>query len=450
MAHELWNSAIETLDAQELAQREDALLTQQFAHVMARSAFYQKKFANVEYISNRSELAELPFTEKDELRASQEQFPPFGDYLAVASDEISRVHKTSGTTGRPLYIALTRRDIETTHECGARAFFASGLRAGDRVVHCLNYQLWAGGVTDHLSLERTGATVIPFGVGNTSALLRTVRDLQANAISSTPSYLVHLADIVRDELKIEPHELGLRKGFFGGEPGLQNPSVREKIERTWNLRAMDANYGMADVLSIFGAECDARDGLHFHGQGTLLVELIDPATLKPVAIKTGARGELVYTNLTREAQPLMRYRSHDAAEILSNEPCTCGRASFRFRVLGRSDDMVHVRGVNVFPNAIAQALAEFPELSGEFQIVLDAPPPYNELPLRVEIFPISENVQTALRAKIFELLQQRLNFRAALEFVPHGTLPRTQDKTSRVVKQYQVSGIRGHDPTLDT
>ncbi len=438
MAHEFWNSSIETLDADELERRADALLTQQFAHVMAHSAFYQKKFANVEYISNRSELAELPFTEKDELRASQEAHPPFGDYLAVSADEISRVHKTSGTTGRPLYIALTRRDIENTHECGARAYISAGLTRGDRVVHCLNYQMWAGGLTDHLSLERAGATVIPFGVGNTHALLRTIRDLQVNAISSTPSYLVHLADIVQSELHIEPHELGLRKGFFGGEPGLQNPSVREKIERTWNLHAMDANYGMADVLSIFGAECEVRDGLHFHGQGTLLVELIDPATLKPIEIKTGATGELVYTNLTREAQPLMRYRSHDAAEVISNEPCACGRTSFRFRILGRSDDMVVVRGVNVFPTAIAQVLAEIPqELSGEFQIVLDTPPPYNELPLRVEILPhVQEHEQLALREKIFAMLQQRLNFRSSIQFVAHGTLPRTQDKTSRVIKNY--------------
>lgn len=438
MPHEFWNSAIETLDAHELERRNEALLAQQFAYVMAHSAFYQKKFANVEYISNRTELAELPFTEKDELRVSQEEFPPFGDYLTTSPEEISRVHKTSGTTGRPLYIALTRRDIETTHECGARAYFAAGLRAGDRVVHCLNYQLWAGGVTDHLSLERVGATVIPFGVGNTTALVRTIRDLQANAISATPSYLVHLADSVRDVLHLEPRELGLRKGFFGGEPGLQNPSVREKIEQTWNLRAMDANYGMADVLSIFGAECEMRDGLHFHGQGALLVELLDPATLQPIEIKTGARGELVYTNLTRQAQPLVRYRSRDAAEIVSAEPCDCGRTGFRFRVLGRSDDMVVVRGVNVFPAAIAQILAEMPqELGGEFQIVLDAPPPYNELPLRAEILlHVQEHEFAALREKIFQALQQRLNFRAAIEFVPQGTLPRTEDKTSRVIKNY--------------
>lgn len=434
----MWNRELETLAPDELAAREEHALAAQFVYVMAHSSFYRKKFRAAGTVATRTELATLPFTEKDELRASQEAHLPFGDYLAASPEEISRVHKTSGTTGRPLYIALTARDIEMTHECGARAYVCAGLQRGDRVVHCLNYQMWAGGVTDHLSLERAGATVIPFGVGNTHTLLRTIRDLNINAISCTPSYLVHLADIVHGDLHIEPHELGLRKGFFGGEPGLQNPNVRGAIERTWNLCAMDANYGMADVLSIFGAECELRDGLHFHGQGALLVELIDPITRKLLEIKTGARGELVYTNLARQAQPLVRYRSHDAAEIVSSEPCACGRASFRFRVLGRSDEMVHVRGINVFPTAIAEVLAAFStELSGEFQVLLNEPPPYNQLALLVETaaaFP-TENA-AHLTERLVGTLQERLNFRAVIEFVPHGTLPRSDSKTSRVIKRY--------------
>jgi phenylacetate-CoA ligase len=435
----LWDPSIETLAADEWHAREEALLSRQSAYVLARSRFYQTKFAGVGCISNRSELAQLPFTEKDELRDSQEAQPPFGDYLAASPADVSRVHKTSGTTGRPLYIGLTRRDMESTHECGARAFYAAGLRRGDRIVHCLNYQLWAGGVTDHLSLERAGATVVPFGVGNTQGLLRTIRDLKINAISSTPSYLVHLADLLRDELHIEPHELGLRKGFFGGEPGLQIPSVRENIERTWKLRAMDANYGMADVLSIFGSECDVREGLHFHGQGAILVELIDPHSARPIELKTGASGEFVFTNLVREAQPLVRYRSHDAVEVVSTEPCACGRTSFRFRVLGRSDDMLHVRGVNVFPTAVAEILALFPDqVTGEFQIVLTTPPPYNELPLCVEIQPtVSTDEHASLEHKLFVACQQRLSFRAAIELVPPGALPRTQGKSSRVHRSFE-------------
>jgi phenylacetate-CoA ligase len=434
-----WNAPLESLAANEWHLREESLLIRQYADVLARSAFYQKKFAGVNRISNRIEFAALPFTEKDELRASQEAHPPFGDYLAVSPADVSRVHKTSGTSGRPLYIGLTKRDIDTTHECGARAFYAAGLRPGDRVIHCLNYQLWAGGITDHFSLERVGATVVPFGVGNTQGLIRTIRDLKVTAISSTPSYLVHLAERLRDEFQIEPHELGLRKGFFGGEPGLQNPGVRDNIERTWQLRAMDANYGMADVLSIFGSECEVREGLHFHGQGALLVELIDPHTGRPVESQSGARGELVYTNLLREAQPLMRYRSHDAVEIISTEPCACGRTSFRFRILGRSDEMLHVRGVNVFPAAIAGILALFPDqMTGEFQIVLTTLPPYNELPLRLEVLPaVSTDEHTRLKHDLFIAFQQRLSFRAAIELVPQGALPRTPEKSSRIRRACQ-------------
>jgi phenylacetate-CoA ligase len=435
-----WNPSVECLSRDELIAHEDAALDVQLRYIFAHSAFYKQKFKGIDWhVAGREALGALPFTEKDELRASQEEFPPFGNYLATSSAQIIRVHKTSGTTGRPLYLAMTQRDIEATHECGARAFFAAGLRPDDRVVHCLNYQLWAGGVTDHLSLERVGAMVIPFGVGNTHTLLRTIRDLQVNCISSTPSYLVHLAGIVREQLDLEPHALGLRKGFFGGEPGLQNPRVRAKIETTWNLRAMDANYGMADVLSIFGAECDVREGLHFHGQGMLLVELIDPATLGAVEIRTGAWGELVYTNLTREAQPLVRYRSHDVAEIISTAPCVCGRTSFRFRVLGRSDEMVHVRGVNVFPSAIADLLGGFAnELSGEFQIVLDTPPPYDLLPIRAELAASAPpEALPALSERIASALHERLNFRAAIELVPPQTLPRTEGKTRRVVRTFQ-------------
>lgn len=434
----LWDPALETLSADELEALENAALQRQLDRVLASSPFYQAKLAGTGPVSDRSALAALPFTEKDELRASQQAHPPFGDYLAVPPAAIRRVHKTSGTTGRPLYIALTTDDIAVTHEVGARAYYAAGLRPGDRVVHCLNYQLWAGGVTDHLSLERTGATVIPFGVGSTSALLRTIRDLEINAISATPSYLVHLAGIVRRELDVEPDALGLRYAYLGGEPGLQNPNVRDKIERTWNLRAMDANYGLADVLSIFGAECECRDGLHFHGQGALLVELLDPLTLRPLSFAPGVVGEFVYTNLARQAQPLVRFRSHDAAEIVATRPCACGRTGFRFRVLGRSDDMLHVRGVNVYPSAIADVLAAFADrLTGEFQIVLAAPPPYDELPLRVETaLPLPDRAQQQLALQLFEMLQTRLNFRAALDLVPPSTLPRTEGKTPRVLRTY--------------
>jgi phenylacetate-CoA ligase len=315
------------------------------------------------------------------------------------------------------------------NECAARCFWAAGLRPGDMVVHCLNYRLWVGGYSDHENLETTGATVVPFGVGQTAALLQTIRELGINAISATPSYMLPLAEAALAQ-GIDPHDLGLRKGFFGAEPGMSEEGVRKRMEETWDMRAMDANFGMADVLSIMGAECEYRQGLHFLAQGAVFVELIDPETGVPLALTEGAEGELVYTHLRKEAQPLVRYRARDVVRILGTGRCACGRTGFRFRVLGRSDDMLHVRGVNVFPTAVGNALTHLSrQLSGEFQLVVDHPPPHQYLRLRVELVQgLAAEQAPDLPLQIRQLLSQQLNFRAEPELVPYGTLPRSEQK----------------------
>jgi len=295
-----------------------------------------------------------------------------------------------------------------------------------------------GGLSDHMSLEATGATVVPYGVGHSRGLVDLIRSVGINAISCTPSYMSRLETIVRDELGCDPRDLGLKLGLFGGEPGIQNPNNRRNIEEVWGMRAMDANYGMADVLSMFGSECEFRDGLHFHGQGLLHVELIDPDSLAPVNICKGASGELVFTNLVRQAQPLIRYRSRDVVEIVAHEPCACGRAGFRFRVLGRSDDMLHVRGVNVFPSAVGNIISRSPAVfTGEYEIVLDAPPPLQRLPLRVEK---KRGVgDEALRAAIIKLgvdVRSELSVSIDCEVVDDGALGRTEGKRARVIKTY--------------
>jgi phenylacetate-CoA ligase len=210
------------------------------------------------------------------------------------------------------------------------------------------------------------------------------------------------------------------------------------MEEVWGMRAMDANFGMADVLSIMGSECEQRQGLHFHAQGLVAVELIEPETGTPLTFTEGAEGELVYTHLSKEAQPLVRYRARDVVRILGTGPCACGRTSFRFRVLGRSDDMLHVRGINVFPTGVANTLARFSDqLSGEFQIIVDHPPPHQYLRLRVEL---AQNLVTDavgdLPQQIQQVLREQLNFRSEPELVPYGTLPRTEQKARRVIKTY--------------
>lgn len=441
MDRRYWNEDIETLAPAALRQLENERLRAQLDYVWASSPFYSAKFAAAgvprHALGDLAGLPLLPFTEKDELRQNQQQHPPFGSYLATTPERLIRVHKTSGTTGRALYIALTDRDRRIMNESAARSLWAAGLRPSDTVVHCLNYRLWAGGYSDHENLETTGATVVPYGVGRTAALIQTIRELRINAISATPSYMLPLAEAALAQ-GIRPADLGLRKGFFGAEPGMSEPDVRARMEETWGMTAMDANFGMADVLSIMGAECEAREGLHFQASGLVAVELIEPETGTPLALADGAEGELVYTHLVKEAQPLVRYRARDVVRILGTGPCSCGRTTFRFRVLGRSDDMLHVRGVNVFPTGVGNVLSQLGErYSGEFQIVVDHPPPHQFLRIRLELIPGLEPQQAQnLAQQAAQMLHERLSFRAEVELVPYGTLPRTEQKARRVLRPY--------------
>lgn len=443
MERRFWDEAIETMQPAALRRLENERLQAQLDLVWARSRFYQAKFAGADVrraaIRDLADLPLLPFTEKDECRRDQAEHPPFGSYLAAAPEQIIRAHKTSGTTGRALYVALTRRDRNVMTECGARAYWAAGLRPGDRVVHCLNYRLWVGGYSDHDSLETTGATVVPFGVGETALLIQTIRELGINAISATPSYMLPLAEAARAH-GLEPRDLGLRKGFFGAEPGMSESGVRARMEETWGLRAMDANFGMADVLSIMGSECEERAGLHFHAQGAVAVELIEPDSGAPLAITDGAEGELVYTHLYKEAQPLVRYRARDVVRILGTGPCACGRTGFRFRILGRSDDMLHVRGVNVFPTGVGNVLARLSDqLSGEFLIIVDHPPPHQYLRVQVELAEgLTPEQAGDVSVRIAQALRQHLSFQARPELVPYGTIPRTEGKARRVLRTYQA------------
>ncbi len=437
-----WDETMETIAPAALRELEDRLVREAVSYVWDRSPFYQAKFREAgvkpEQITAARHLTRLSFTSKAELRSSQENHPPFGAHTAVSVRDVVRVHKTSGSTGRPLYIAMTRRDAQVTNECGARAFWAAGLRPDHVVVHCLNYCLWLGGYTDHSSLEYTGAAIVPFGVGHSGLLVRTIRDLGVIAISCTPSYMAVLARVVGEELKIEPRELGLRLGLFGGEPGMAIPGVRRAIQETWGMTARDANYGMSDTLSNFAAECDARPELHFLGQGAILCQLLDPERGHDKEIVAGESGEFVFTTLGREGQPLLRYRSGDVVTILATDACECGRTGFRFRVLGRSDDMLIVKGINVFPSAVENILAEMrPELTGAFQILLPRPNPLEVLSIRAEHGEaIAPDLLEGLRAKLERRLRELLAARAEVELVAPNTLPRFESKAKRLVKLY--------------
>ena len=443
MYKKFWNEEMETLSTTRQRKLEEMELEKQIEYVYAKSPFYQRKFSEAgispKKIKHIEDLSKLPFTEKGELRESQEKNPPYGDYLATKKEKIARVHRTAGSTGKALYSALTKKDLKQTNDVGARCFWAGGLRPHHTVVHCLNYCLWMGGFTDHTNLETTGATVVPFGVRNSNLLVRVIKEIGINAISSTPSYPNYLVDVVRSELGVEPIELGLQLGLFGGEPGLEDPNFKKILEETWGMRASNANYGMADVLCTFASECDEVRDLHFLAQGALIAQLIDPETGEDKKIEEGIQGELVYTNLAREAQPLLRLRSHDMALIVRTGLCECGRTGFRFKMIGRSDDMLHLKGVNVFPSGISEVLmAMRPDVTGDFLVLLDKPGPYTSLNLRVEYgVGIRPEDLEGLKKKIQTKIRDLLTFHAEIELVPPKSIPKPEGgKVKRIIRLY--------------
>jgi phenylacetate-CoA ligase len=418
-------------------------LASQLRYVAAASPFYARKWGaeTTQAVAGASAdtveelLAELPPTRKDELRQAQEADPPFGDYLACPHEEVARVHRTSGTTGRPLLIALSASDAELTRSHGAQALWCAGLRPDDVVVHCLNYCMWSGGVTDHLCLEGTGAAVVPFGAGNTELLIALPRWLGFTAVSCTPSYVSLLLERLDGE-DLHRWAENVRLFLVGGEPGGSSPAFKERVESTFGARLVDANYGLAEVLSIFASECPVEGGFHFHGQGALWVELLDPASDRRLLPEQGVTGELVLTHAARRAQPLVRYRTNDLLEIVSVGLCACGRDGLRFLLRGRADDMFVVRGVNVFPGAIADVLGRVSSDLREFVITLPDSDTYDYVPLRVEA---ADGTAHDLPETIAREVKTTLGCTARVEIVPPGTLPRSEGKVSRVQREGEAT-----------
>ncbi len=436
-----WNEDVEALSPERLRQLEEEKLRRQLAYTWEASQFYRAKWeaAGVEArrIQTAAELAQLPFTEKSEFQASQLACPPFGANQCAPLDRLVRMQATGGTSGQPLRMGMARRDVEIYNEVGARAAWLAGLRPGDVLLECMNYSLYAGGVNDHMTFEHLGACVAPVGIGHSLRLIEIVRDMRMPvAIYSTPSYALHLADVARQE-GIEPAELGIRRGFFSGDAGLGIPEYREQIERTWGMRARDI-YGLGELGAV-AAECERGAGLHWVGGGLFVAELVDSESDASLEFEDGASGELVFTTLDREAHPLIRFRSHDHV-LITAAPCMCGRSGFRFQVLGRSDDMFIVKGINVYPLGVQDVIVGMrPALTGEFQIVLTQAPPITENPLiRAEYGQgVSADELAGLRERLAGRVRDVLVFTPDVELLPPGTLPPSERKAKRLYRSYQ-------------
>lgn len=425
-------SAVESLPADQARRVQDERLREQLAYLAAHSAFYRAKFAehgvDVDKVTTVADLAGLPFTEKQELRDSLAAHPPLGAHVAADRADIVQVQASSGTTGSPSYVGLTEPDIRTWSELGARALYANGFRPGDRVLHGFGMSKgFVGGLPIIQILQYMGVVDIPIGAeAGAERLLRVQADQRPEGLIGTPYFLTHLAEQAPRIVGRAADELGVRAISVGGEPGGGLPAVREKLESLWGATSREM-LGGTDIACTYWGECEAGEGMHFLSPDLMVAELIDPETGDQVDPVTGAHGELVYTALRRQASPLLRFRTRDHV-VVTGTDCSCGRTGYKVRCVGRTDDMLIVRGINLFPSAVKELVLELaPATTGEMRIRADfeGHSTQRPLPLVVEYAPdLSEAQREDLRTTIEGRVRSALNVKTVVELVPDGTLKR--------------------------
>jgi len=437
-----WNRELETMPADKLRKLETKALQKQIAYVYSQSPFYRRKFdengVHPEALKRREDLEQFPFTTKEDLRQTQESVGGLGGHQCAPMQDIIRIQGTSGTTGRPLLIGLTRSDVALWNDMFARHAWTGGLRPDDVLINPANFTLFVGGLSECSGAEHMGITVAPAPFISTGMekFMELVNEIKPTILFSTPSATAFLAAAVKEVLKVEPHELNFKKGFLAGEA--LSEEERKNIEETWGITARNF-YGLADVGADIAAECGISKGLHFCAQGALVAEIVDPETLTPLEMKEGVEGEIVFTTINRQATPVIRYRVRDMVRVYT-DICPCGRTGFRFHVIGRTDDMIKVKGVNVFPAAVKGIVQDFaPATTGEMRIVLPHPgPSFGEnLTIKIEAGQgLKPEDQEAMAVKIRHTMREKLVFTPIIKWVPADTLEKSQYKVEYFEKVY--------------
>jgi phenylacetate-CoA ligase len=399
----------------------------QIAYLLGRSAFYRDKlpFGAPEEAGALADIAQLPLTEKAELRATVTPENAIGTHLCATRAEIARIYSTSGTTGTPSYIPLTAGDLENWLSGSARSYAASGIAAGERIVSTYNAGPFVAGAA-LAAFDRLGLSHIPVGTGNTERLIKAIELLTPENVVTTPSYAASLCE------RFDLRGSSVRRVLVAGEPGGGEPAFRARLEEGWGARVTEA-MGIGDIgVSLWG-ECPEQDGMHLGAHGFVHPELIDPASGAAIPMEDGATGELVLTHLRHRAAPLLRFRTRDHVEVRA-APCPCGRTGPRVRCIGRTDDMLIVRGVNVFPSAVREVVAGFaPAVSGHVLVrpravgVKQDPP----LPVSVELARGAE-ADADLAQAIRERLRAVLVVQTRIDLVPWGALQRSEYKSKLV------------------
>lgn len=423
------------LDKEESLSRSeiDALQAHRLREAVGRAMkvpFYQDLFTREritpDSINSLDDLRRLPFTTKADMRDNY----PLG-LCAVPREDLARIHGSSGTTGMPTFVGYTRADLKMWARLCARFLVAGGLRPEHTVQVSFGYGLFTGGFGLHYGIEEVGASIIPAASGNTTRQIMLMRDLQPDALICTPSYALNIAEVARS-MDMDPRTLSLKYAHFGGE--MWTEDMRLEIEEQMDLRAFN-NYGLSEIIGPgVSGECAARTGMHIQ-EDHFLVECLDADTLEPVP--DGEYGELVFTSLTREAMPMIRYRTRDIAR-LDAAPCPCGRTTRRMsRVMGRSDDMLIIRGVNVFPSQIEEALFQVEGTAPHYLIEVTRPGTLDEVAVKVEVQPehFSDRMREmqALRDRIDRKIQAVTGIHAKVELVAPKTIERSAGKAVRVI-----------------
>ncbi len=425
----IWNETKECMSRDEIANLQSKRLVKVVDRVYHNVEYYRKKMQQVGLepgdIRGIEDLSKLPYTTKIDLRDTY----PFGLFAAPQSD-IVRIHASSGTTGKATVVGYTRHDLEVWSECVARSFTQAGITKNDRIQIAYGYGLFTGGLGAHYGAEHLGATVVPMSTGNTKKLITMMKDFEVTAIACTPSYLLHIAETLE-----EMGELGnirLKTAVCGAEPWTEK--MRLQIEEKLHINAFDI-YGLSEVMGP-GVACDCIEhaGLHVH-EDHFIPEIVSADTLQPIA--AGETGELVFTTLTKEGLPLIRYRTKDLTSI-DYSPCACGRTTARIsRFKGRSDDMLVIRGVNVFPSQVEAALLEISETTPHYLMIVDRQGTLDSLEIQVEVEErfFSDEIKELenLTRKIGHAIQNALGIAAKIKLVEPKTLERSMGKSVHVI-----------------
>ena len=429
----IWNPNKETMSRDQMRDLQGKRLHKIVDYVYHNVPFYRTRLQEMditpEDIRTIDDIVKLPFTTKQDLRDNY----PYG-LQAAPQSEIIRVHASSGTTGNPTIVGYTRKDIEVWSECMARCLTAYGVTREDTFSVAYGYGLFTGGLGAHYGVEKLGASVVPASTGNTEKHIRLLRDLGVTGIACTPSYALHLAETM-EKLGVKKSDLKLRVGAFGAEPWTEN--MRKEIEERLGLKGYNL-YGLSEIMGpCVSYECPSQSGSHIC-EDHFFPEVIDPETLKP--LPHGSTGELVFTTLTKEGMPLLRYRTRDLCDIYEDD-CACGRTAIKMgRIMGRSDDMLIIRGINVFPSQVESVILGIPECAPRFLLIVDRVDNLDTLTVQVEMrqeyfdqgFDTFEPV-FKLEREVAAKLRSVLSINAKVEVKQPGALERSQGKSKFVI-----------------